>query len=78
MSAPSLNTLLANAVADLAVAGDFHAQKASQARQASSEETDALNRVNEAQKKFDELVAMVKKEAPRASDWKQSKGVPAP
>ena len=78
MSQPSLNRLLADAVADLAAAGDFHEQKSSALQMARNEETDALNRVNAAQKKFDELVALVKKEAPRSSDWKQSKGVPAP
>jgi len=78
MSQPSLNRLLADAVADLAVAGDFHEKKSSALQMARSEETDALNLVNAAQKKFDELVALVKKEAPRSTDWKQSKEVPAP
>jgi len=38
-------------------------------------ETDALNRVNEAQKHFDSLVAQVKKSAPRGSDWRSLPGV---
>lgn len=74
MSQPSLNSLLAKAVDALHEATEFHQQKASAAQFARNEETNALNRVNEAQKKFDELVALVKKEAPRSSDWRRPPG----
>ena len=43
---------------------------------ARNEETDARNKVNEAQKHFDELVALVKKSAPRNTDWMRPVGVP--
>ena len=37
--------------------------------EARSRETDAVNRLNAAQKRVDELVAGMKKGAPRDSDW---------
>ncbi len=36
-----------------------------------SEECSALNAVNAAQKQFDAIVAEMKKQAPRDSDWKR-------
>ena len=38
---------------------------------ARSAAADALNRLNEAQKAFDELVVVLKKNAPKASDWRK-------
>jgi hypothetical protein len=40
------------------------------------DETDARNKVNEAQKHFDELVALVRKSAPRDTDWTRHFVVP--
>jgi hypothetical protein len=71
----SLNTQLANAVAAVAQACDHHARMRELAAHAQHNETDALNRVNEAQKHFDSLVAQVKKSAPRGSDWRSLPGV---
>lgn len=67
----SLNTQLANAVAAVAVANDRLAHMRSLADQARREETTALNNANEAQRHFDELVALVKKSAPRDTGWKR-------
>jgi hypothetical protein len=38
---------------------------------ARSARTDALNRLNAAQKHFDKLIAGIKSHAPRDSDWKK-------
>ena len=71
----SLNTQLANAVGAVAVAADYLTRMREQTAAAQRSETDALNRVNEAQKHFDELVTLVKKSAPRDTDWKRPVGV---
>lgn len=42
-----------------------------EARRARNKETDALNRLNEAQRAFDSAVDSMRKSAPRASDWKR-------
>lgn len=72
----SLNTQLADAVAALAVANDNLQQMNFLVDRARREETIARNKVNEAQKHFDNLVAEVKKSAPRDTDWKLPVGVP--
>jgi hypothetical protein len=73
----SLNTQLANAVAAVAVANDRLAAMRDSLAAAQREETTAINKVNEAQKHFDDLVAMVKKSAPRNTDWRRPVGMPA-
>mgnify|MGYP003427843208 CR=1 FL=1 len=73
---PSLNTQLANAVADVAKAQDHLRHMSERVATARHDETDALNRVNEAQRHFDALVAEVKKSAPRDTDWRRPVGVP--
>lgn len=73
---PSLNTQLANAVAALAQANDNLRHMQDLTQRAWREETDAINRVNEAQRLFDALVAEVKKSAPRDTDWKRPVGMP--
>lgn len=73
----SVNTQLANAVAACAVANDRLAVVRERLSQAYREESAAINAVNEAQKHFDELVALVKKSAPRDTDWKRPVGQPA-
>lgn len=50
-----------------------HAQL--QTRAAMAQETAALNRLNELQKKFDDTVKTMKDEAPRDSDWSRAKFV---
>ena len=74
---PSLNTQLANAVADVAKAQDQLRHMSERVATASRDENDALNRVNEAQRHFDALVAEVKKSAPRDTDWRRPVGLPA-
>jgi len=76
--AESLNTQLANAVAALAVANDRLELMRARTASASREETAARNAVNEAQKSFDELVALVKGLAPQNTDWKRPRGQEAP
>lgn len=44
----------------------------SEYRGASNKQTDALNKLNTAQKAFDAAVEALRREAPPASDWKQS------
>lgn len=46
---------------------------------ASLRQTTALNRLNNAQKVFDECVAAIKKTSPHSSDWNRNnrKGLPA-
>lgn len=70
-SSPSLNTQLANAVAAVACAQDELEDAARKTSEARSRETDARNKVNQAQKHFDALVAEVKKSAPRDTDWRR-------
>lgn len=72
----SLNTQLADAVAEFAARQDRLTETRRLLSVAQNNETDALNRVNEAQKQFDELVALVKKEALRGTEWKRPVGVP--
>ena len=65
----SMNTEMDHAIVELANAQDSLAQAASRIVMARTEETECLNRVNKAQKKLDELVGALKKQAPRDSDW---------
>lgn len=44
------------------------------AEAARREETNCLNRVNEAQKEFDKILSAYRGEAPRGTDWKSAKG----
>ena len=41
------------------------------------EETDATNRMNDAQKAFDARIDEMRKAAPQGSDWKSDRGLPA-
>lgn len=72
----SINTQLANAVAAVAVANDRLVVMRDRLREAQREETQAINNVNEAQKHFDELVALVKKSAAHGTDWRRPAGQP--
>ena len=73
---PSLNTQLANAVAAVASAQDQLELMRDRTATARRNETDAWNKVNEAQKHFDALVAEVKKSAPRDTEWKRPLSFP--
>lgn len=70
MAEKPLNSQLYDAVAELATLGDQLHRATRRLDDARREETAAINRVNEAQKKFDELVALTKKTtAPSGTDW---------
>ena len=75
----SLNKLLDEAICAFANATDQHRFAREAAASARSHETYCLNSVNEAQKNIDALIATLKKEAPRDSDWHRAtiKGQPA-
>jgi len=65
----SINKLLDEAICNFAGATDAYITAKQFASEARNRETTCLNRVNEAQKKIDELIVTLKKEAPRDSDW---------
>ena len=73
---PSLYTQLANAFAAVASAQDHLRNMSDRVAGARSDECAALNKVNEAQRHFDALVAEVKKSAPRDTDWRRPVGRP--
>ena len=68
---------LAEAAQALSEATDSYNRTDQRYREASSDRTNAANRLNEAQKKFDAVIADMKKSAPRDSDWNRPKGYPA-
>lgn len=70
-NSPSLNTQLFNAVAEVARAQDRLKLMRERVALARSDETDALNKVNEAQGHFDALVSEVKKSAMPETDWRR-------
>jgi hypothetical protein len=63
--------LLALHAAEVAAAGEEYAACVEQTATARIAETTALNRLNEAQRQLDKIVAQMRKEAPRDSDWKR-------
>lgn len=65
----SINKQLDQAICEFANATDQLDAKRRLLSEARTAETAAMNRVNEAQKKIDELYAELKKLAPRDSDW---------
>lgn len=69
----SIQTQLSNAISDLSNAQDMLAKAEVARARASKEETDAINRVNGHQKRIDELVGMLKAQAPRSSGWRRPK-----
>lgn len=62
---------------DIVHAAQAHQSAQQRASIARNEETDALNRLNQAQKAFDAAIAELKKQAPRDSEWKRERGLPA-
>lgn len=65
----SMNAEMDEAIIELANAAEAHTRAATAISRARSDETTCLNRVNNAQKRLDELMGMLKKQAPRESDW---------
>jgi chromosome segregation ATPase len=74
-TSPSLNTQLANAVAAVASAQDRLAAMRESTARAMRDESHARDKVNEAQRHFDALVAEVKKSAMRDTEWRKAPGV---
>lgn len=70
----SINVQLANAITTVAVANDRLTVMRDRVATARSEETDAINKVNEAQKHFDALVSLIKQSAPHSTDWRRPIG----
>ena len=64
------------AIADLMDAIQVHEKLTQAEREAAINATNARNRLNTAQKKFDDLVATLKKNSPSGSDWARNKGGP--
>lgn len=67
---PSISRQMESAIADLAGAIDRHHVCKRRIEAASREETAALNKVNEAQKRIDALVAEMVRQSPPGSDWR--------
>lgn len=65
----SLNREIDEAICEFANASDQLAMARVRLGEARALETDCINRVNKAQKRVDELVAGIKKQAPRDTDW---------
>lgn len=65
----TLNTQLANALAAVASAQDYLVRMRAITDSAKRSEIDARDKVNEAQRYFDSLVAQVKKSALQDTDW---------
>ncbi len=61
------------ALAELHSAVEAHAEAAQAASFARARETDALNRLNTAQRAMDDLDTKMRESMPRDSDWKRRK-----
>lgn len=66
----SINSEMDAAIVELAIAGDVLEIASTRVQQARQAETSAINRVNNAQKRIDELVTCIKNSAPRNTDWR--------
>lgn len=67
--------MLAEVIGELYSAKGAYQRADHRYRDASKDHTSALNRLNDAQKRFDAVVADMKKAAPRDSDWQQRKAM---
>lgn len=65
----SLNSEMDEAICEFAKASDQLGLARGRLNEARKLETDCINRVNQAQKRIDELVGTIKKQAPRETDW---------
>lgn len=74
----SLNTLMDNAIVELAQANERLRACDRALGQARSAQCQAINRVNEAQRAFDKLVDSIRKESGNETDWKRQPGLPVP
>lgn len=70
--AVTFNQLLNDAIVEIANADENYRVMNRRYQEASKAECAARNRLNNSQKAFDELVASLKKQAPRGSDWKHT------
>lgn len=75
----SINSEMSEAINELSAANEYFAAARCRTADARRAETALLNRVNDAQKKLDALIANIKKGAPYESDWRRTtfRGVPA-
>ena len=71
----SINSDMNQAIIDLDTAIQRHAMARKRESEARNETCAAINRVNDAQKRVDALVAELKKLAPRDSDWNRPQGI---
>ncbi|MFN8758864.1 MAG: hypothetical protein ACK5XA_08650 [Tagaea sp.] len=69
--------LLALHAAEVATATKRYAECLEQTSAARRAETNALNRLNEAQRQLDKIIAQMRKESPRDSDWQRDNRVRA-
>lgn len=74
MNEPSISTQLGDALVEIAQAKECLEKRRKFAYAARREETDAFNRLNNAQKAFDAIVARLRSDAPRDSDWGRPQG----
>ena len=70
----SINSDMNQAIIDLDTAVQRHAMASKREAESRKELIAAMNRVNDAQKRVDALVAELKKLTPRDSDWNRSRG----
>lgn len=72
MSEPTdFSQLLALHAGEVAAATERYKSSLDATATARREETAALNRLNEAQRQLDKIIAQMRKESPRDSDWKE-------
>jgi hypothetical protein len=74
---PDLALEMRNATAAVVQWGHELANASAGVAEARRRETDARNRLNEAQKGFDALTMLIRGQAPQGSDWKRQPGQPA-
>lgn len=74
----SLNAEMDEAIVEIGRANERLAAAKVRTAAARSDECTCLNHVNLAQKRVDELVGVLKKQAPRDSDWNRPLGFPCP
>lgn len=73
MDQPEKVPSLIEAAKELDAADEFYRVACENERKAQLASTDALNRLNRAQKAFDTVIRLIRQSAPVASGWKQLK-----
>ena len=71
----SINSDMNQAIIDLDTAFQQHAMASKRQAESRKELIAAMNRVNDAQKRVDALVAELKKLTPPGSDWNRPQGI---